>query len=177
MILWAQMLLRLKQLDLDYAIQNNKNQKGQIESCYEIAERYWSSVKVKLVSFKFLTKEDEIFFFKKIKPAFTSDIEYFKLMYNLEVLAPPDQYLDKFLSLEKKRLSRFILRNAEFYSYYKSDRSDLDEIYFLRINNTSVQRSYLRPYDNERLAKTSHDHLVASILALEKYDRHLNGET
>ena len=173
MILLAQMMLRLMQNDLDYAISNNTNLKGQIESCYEISNRYWEALKLKLIDFNFLSKEEEIYFFKNIKPRFTSEIEYFKLIYHFEVLNPPLGIFDKFMNLEKKRLDRFINQNAEFYLYYKSNCTEQDEIYFLRINNKSLDKSMLRPYDNEVQARTSHDHLVATIMALEKYDVYL----
>ena len=173
MILLGQMMLRLMQNDLDYAIANNNNIKGQIEGCYEISNRYWEALKQKLIDFSFISKEDEIFFFKNIKPRFTSEIEYFKLIYHFEVLNPPVGVLDKFMFMEKKRLNRFIQQNAEFYSYYKSNGTHLDEKYFLRINNKCESKSFLRPYDNEMQAKTSHDHMVASIMALEKYDAYL----
>lgn len=166
-------MLRLMQLDLDYAIQNNNHVKGQIESCYEISDRYWTTAKQKLIKFEFHSKQEEIFFFKKIKPAFTSEIEYFKLLYNLEVVITSDKQIDKFLLLERKRLQRFINHNSDFYAYYKDDRSDLDETYFLRANNKSNHKSNLRPYDNEKRARTSHDHLVAAIKALEKYEKYL----
>jgi hypothetical protein len=77
--------------------------------------------------------------------------------------------LQKFWNSEALRLEKFIKANQGFYDYYKKGETDKDEIYFRRDNSDFSNFLKARPYDLEHRAATSHDHLIANIIALEKY--------
>lgn len=58
------------------------------EQCFQLANHYWNKVKEKLNTCRFETDESEIEFFKMVKPKFTSEIEYYSLLYYSLVFEP-----------------------------------------------------------------------------------------
>jgi hypothetical protein len=51
-----------------------------IECCFEVANHYWPKIKALLAGYIFQSEAEEIYFFKTIKPLFTSAIEYYGLL-------------------------------------------------------------------------------------------------
>src|SRR6202040_4359461 len=80
-----------------------------------------------------LSKEDEIEFYKKVKPLFKSQIEFYNLLYQAEIFKPHDEAgtMKEFWILEQQKLDRFIKDNSDFYIYYKNQVTNQDEEYFL----------------------------------------------
>jgi hypothetical protein len=108
---------------------------------------------------QFDSTRDEIDYYKTVKPLFKSQIEYYNLIYQGELLRPKERSeLKEFWLREQQRLDKFIQENHEFYTYYKSGATNLDEDYFLATGFTDDQGNPLY-YDN----------LIANILALERY--------
>lgn len=152
-----------------------KKQLGIIQElgcCFHICTWHWSVIKELVAAYEFENIVDEIHFFKEIKPRFVSEIEYlgYVSFAELSKAKETDSYeLQKFWNNESQRMEKFIKANNGFYEYYKSGRTDKDELFFTRINNDLSNFLKAKPYDLESKATTSHDYLVATILALEKY--------
>jgi hypothetical protein len=164
------------QAELEQIMNGPGNFVRKLELSYETAQRFWISLQIKLVSSGFESNKEEIHFFRNIKPLFISGIEYFNLVYRLEVFKPAgDRELEAFLQNERQRLHNFTESIKEFYQYYKSGQTDRDEIYFLRSANTNKNPSVHKPY-LDIAASTSHDYLVSYILALEKYDDYIRSK-
>jgi hypothetical protein len=119
----------------------------------------------------FASTEEEIQFFKWVKPKFTCEIEYFRLLYHAELFLPEDEKdWTGFWKREAERLSRFITENREFWEYIKRDFVDNDAQYFTWAK-TDRQDSEVIVQRGEVVS--THDHLVASLLALEKYNEYV----
>lgn len=148
----------------------------ELECCFQICTRYWSIVRDRAARYEFDTVRDEIDFFKNVKPLFTSEIEYLGFVsfaeFTKEKETDPCE-LKKFWAHESLRLDKFIKANKDFHDYFKNGRTDKDKIFFTRENNDLSNFLKAKSYDLECRATTSHDHLVASILALEKYQAYL----
>lgn len=151
----------------------------ELDCCFQICTSYWAIVKDRVASCDFETINEEIYFFKKIKPLFTSEIEYYGFVSFAEITkekeADPVE-LQRFWSNETLRMEKFIKANQDFYEYYKSGKSDKDAIFFTRENSDLSNFLKAKPYDLETNATTSHDYLVSGILALEKYQNYLQKE-
>jgi hypothetical protein len=146
----------------------------EIECCYQVANKYWSLLRNELISYPFETVAEEIEFFKKFKPLFTSEIVFYELIYHAELFKPEKASdLKNFLLREKSRFSRFITIHAVFYDYYKMDDTSRDEIFFVRENNDYSNFLNAPAHDLEEKAATSHDYLVAQIIALKRYDKYI----
>lgn len=157
--------------DLQYCRQFNSSQHSLTECCFQTAILYWGRIRESLTDFKFENCQEEITFFKTVKPLFTSEIDYYNLIYH-SLLFQPDMIhfyqQEIFWKREPLRLERFIEENMDFYSYYKNGGTEMDKLYFLREANQTGNGKAFKDYDNEQTA-TSHDPLIATILALERY--------
>ena len=146
-----------------------------IESAYRIAQNYWERVK-KTVTDEFLVSEsNEIDFFRNIKPRFTSHIEYFLIIYQavLFLTDHPENQIG-YWEEETNRYKRFCDKQKEFIDYFESRSHYLDSVYFTRKNFNPNTIIAPKPYDIELEFCTSHDSLVASLLANRMYFQFVN---
>lgn len=142
----------------------------EVESCFRIAEGYWTELQQRTCTYRFATTEQEIAFFKHGKPLFTAEIMYYTLCYNAFLFQPLHAAETlTFWRREHERLQRFIDDNRRFYQYYKEGQTHLDTGYFLRKNFKPQNSLYAKVYDAEPAACTNKDPLVATIQALERY--------
>jgi hypothetical protein len=131
----------------------------EIESCFHISESYWALLRYEVSHYEFASVNEEISFFKKIKPLFVSESDYYSLLYHAELFRAQSSKKDQaiFLQRELKRLERFINENFDFYQRYKNKCTEKDHEWFVRTGSP------------EERAAASHDQLAASLLALERY--------
>jgi hypothetical protein len=146
-----------------------------IECCYQVCSNCWYAVKRKLASYEFDTREDEINYFRNIKPKITSEIEYYNLLYHASLFYPPDiRALKRFWMREGERLNKFTNENKDFLHYYRSGLTHKDHLYFVRANNKNLESMKCKPFGVNSFTSTSHDCLIAYFLALEKYTAYVN---
>ncbi len=159
-------------LQLEQQRAKSTNWEKEIENCFTIAMKVWKILQQKLEGFVFATDDEEIYFFKYIKPLFTSEVEYYNLLYHTRLFLPQNDPVQAqaFWERESRRFQRFKEEHQEFYRYYQSGFTNKDVDYFIRANSDLSNYALAKVYDLYEYATTSHDHLVASILALEKYD-------
>ena len=168
----AEQLFELMRQDMEHCRSKELDRLCELECCFHIAESYWAKLRQDLTGYVFENMADEIKFFRYIKPKFTSEVEYYSLLYHAELFRKDvldAVSLQKFWAREQQRLQRFITENEEFCGYYKKGDSSLDEIYFLRKNSDLSNFPRARVYDLDEKATTSHDSLVSTLLALERY--------
>lgn len=110
--------------------------------------------------------EDEIYFFKEVKPTLVSKLIYYKSVLKIESNTSGTKKLKiKFYQKTLYKIDQYFKNNKEFYQYYRSRASYKDQEYFLRNNENyiSLEDCYLMNYDF-RLC-TSHDYKVAIIMS------------
>ncbi len=160
--------------DLEHCKRKHLPPVTEIECCYQIAAKYWGVLRQKAAKYEFGSKEDEIYFFKVCKPLFVSEIIFYELLYHLELFKPDTKENRRNLFLrEKNRFAKLAWSNPEFFDYYKGGHTCKDEIYFVRSQDMTDDPN-LAPYDYNNKTLTSHDYLVAQIMALERYDKYLD---
>lgn len=78
--------------------------------------------------------QEEIHFFKTIKPKFTSKLKYFILLFNLESKRPisSEKLQKRYLEKALDHLDYYIEDNLEFYNYIRTGATYLDDKYFMR---------------------------------------------
>src|SRR5882757_6212741 len=59
-----------------------------IECCFIKSDQYWSRIKTEVAGHRFSSAAEEIYFFKHLKPSFTSQVEYYNLLYHVEIFKP-----------------------------------------------------------------------------------------
>ncbi|ESU28703.1 hypothetical protein FLJC2902T_12940 [Flavobacterium limnosediminis JC2902] len=124
-------------------------------------------VKKQILKKGFKSQQEEIHFFKVLKPKFVSKLIYYHTIYNFETRKPNagNKALQKFISNELESLKRFFDNNLEFYKYYRTGSCFLDHQYFIRGNidiKLNIDSLY---FETDKDFSTTHDFKVAKILA------------
>ena len=151
-----------------------------IECCFEVAGQYWQKLKHRLVGYHFPSEAEEIYFFKTVKPLFTSAIEYYGLLAHSQLFkdsGPDGDSLKKFYCREIQRLDKFKEANHDFYVYYTSGANHNDAAWFTRANNDGGNFLKAKPHDLDCNSATRYDYLVSTLIALEKYAVFLQANT
>jgi hypothetical protein len=120
--------------------------------------------------------QDEITFFKEMKPQILSLLVYFNKIYSIELKRPngSNDIQKEYYSKEQYSLTYFFERNIDFYQYYRSNSTHFDEYYFARgrfCPNLCVDS---QQFIQDPLFSTGYDYKVAKILANEMLRIYLN---
>jgi len=116
----------------------------------------------------FKDKEEEIYFFKVIKPYVLSEYLFHSKLFDIEAKQPVTS-----LKARKRYLKRMISEaqlffdeNPEFYHYYRIGSAHLDDKYFVRTNISCYFNCH--QYIVDPCFSTSHDYTLSAIKAYEK---------
>jgi hypothetical protein len=144
-----------------------------VENNFIIAGNYWSELRATVAEYDFTNEEQEILFFKTIKPLFIAELEYYSLVYHSLLFCPFDRSNQKkFWEREAKRPEDFKEQYRDFYLYHTSGRTDRDQQYYLRGNAKDASEMEFDSYDREPNSRTTHDNLIAKLWALERYAKY-----
>ena len=101
-----------------------------------LVEKWIKKLQRRIIKKTFDTQEDEIYFFKHIKPQIFSKLIYFVKLFNIESKRPRSNHSTqiKYLKNHIEKLQTFFNDNLEFYNYYRRGAMSLDEHYFVRGN-------------------------------------------
>ncbi|RYY72260.1 MAG: tetracycline regulation of excision, RteC [Chitinophagaceae bacterium] len=148
----------------------------QYKSSILLCKKAMAKLKNYISSYSFESVEDEVHFFKVIKPQFYSKYIYFINVYNFIMQKPTgsDDFVKDYINYELTDLKRFFDHNHSFYQYYRSGSTLMDEVYFTRGGfDVHVE---LEDFEEDELYSTSHDYKLSKIIANEKYQDFLNLE-
>ena len=122
-----------------------KAQKGGISQTIvpiiKLKEEMFMHLKAFISDYTFKSEEEEIRFFKEIKPKLFSRLIYYQKLYEFEVMRPNGS-IDvqiRYIEKELNRLTDFFDQNLEFYVYYRSGNTHLDQFFFAKPVLGSVQ--------------------------------------
>lgn len=126
----------------------------------------------------FNSELEEIYFFKELKPQFTSRLIYYNSIYKIETKKPfgGSKVLKKYYNNELDKLKRFFDNNLEFYKYYRTGSTFLDYKYFVRDKfdiKLSLDNYF---FETDKRFSTSHDFKVAKILANDLLQLYLENQ-
>jgi hypothetical protein len=153
--------VKIKELEFetDYTIQ-------QIESVIPIILQCLSEVKEYVLKHGFKNTDEEIYFFKYQKPIIVSKLIYYNAIYKIETKRPNDaKAVKKYLNEELRKLKKYFENNFEFYKYYRTNNSFIDEKLFVRGKHDiklSLDTVY---FETDHRFSTSHDYKIAKIIA------------
>lgn len=129
-------------------------------------------------NYTFPTNQEEIYFFKYTKPSIYCLLLYYLEVFHMESRCPPGnkRCKKKYLSKIQKKHKHFFNKNIDFYNYYRSQSTHLDEKYFLRANMDFRLNIDDIVFNTDPAFSTSHDFKVARIMAFEKLNTYINRE-
>lgn len=134
------------------------------------------TLREKFLEYKELSKEDEIDFFKEMKPEILSKLIYYNKIYSIELKCPNGSDIKQkdYYNKELDSLTFFFNRNLDFYQYYRSKSTHFDEYFFLRGTqkiNLCIDSSF---FISDKLFSTGYDFKIAKILSNEMLRIYLN---
>lgn len=141
-----------------------------------ICKKAMAKLKNYVSSYQFENIEEEINFFKEIKPMFYSKYIYFIWVYKFLTQKPPggEDILRAYINFHLTGLQRFFDDNKAFYQYYRTGAIQMDAIYYTR-GGFDVQME-LEDFEEDEQYSTSHDYKLSKLIATEKYQDYLNLE-
>lgn len=143
------------------------NEIQRCEKAIDISLKAKEQLRIIILKNQFKSLDEEILFFKEVKPQFTSKIIYYNSILKIEMKKPNggNRILKKYYNSELIKLKAFFDNELEFYKYYRSGNSYLDYKYFLRgkFDIKLALSSYY--FEVDKNFSTSHDYKVAKILA------------
>ena len=114
------------ELETDSSIQKT-------ETIIKLIIQSLSSLKEYVLKNGFKNTDEEIHFFKYQKPTIVSKLIYYNAIYKIETKKPyGEKQIKKYLNKELNKLKKFFDNNIDFYKYYRSGNSFLDENFFIR---------------------------------------------
>ena len=133
-------------------------------------------LRVKIQTYIFPTKEDEILFFKTKKPELLGRLLFFYKIYKIETQCPngSDEVIRNYINRELDNLTYFFNRNLDFYQYYRSHSTMYDKYYFVRGKADIRLCADSAQFDKDPNFSTGYDYTVAKILANEMLRIYLN---
>jgi hypothetical protein len=155
---------------------NNSSLTVQYKASVLICKKAMTKLKSYLNACALKTTEDEIRFYKNIKPQFYSKYIYFINLYNFTVQRPVGHtdIQEAYIRRQLAEIQNFFDHNRLFYSYCRADMTQLDEVYFTR--GAFGVHAELEDFEEDALFSTSHDYKLSKIIANERFQDFLHLE-
>ena len=137
---------------------NNLGRNSIVQKALGILKRF-------LTGYFFESLEEEIHFFKNVKPLFYSKFIYYIKVYNYHIKKPvgSEQVVSEFITTQLSDLKHFFDHNQAFYQYYRSGSTHLDTCYFTR-GNFDVYAE-IEDFQGDETFSTSHDYKISKVIA------------
>ncbi|WP_303317180.1 RteC domain-containing protein [Flavivirga abyssicola] len=139
------------------------------EKSIKVIKQTLKEIRNNVVAYEFENKQEEIHFFKNIKPKIYGKLIYYVKLFNVESKRPRSSNKSqiKYLNHHIDRLQNYFNDNLEFYHYYRRNETSLDEQYFLRGKTELCLFPDTFHYFIDEQFSTSHDSMVATILGYD----------
>ena len=126
----------------------------------------------------FSGEQDEIEFFKNIKPKVYGKLLYYAKIFSIETRRPNsrNKVQRKFLIQEQDKIAAFQNDNLEFYQYYRCNTTNLDDRFFVRGKADIRLCIGSLHFLIDPNFSTSHDHTVSVIMAYDMLSVYLKTE-
>ncbi|WP_185286214.1 RteC domain-containing protein [Chryseobacterium indologenes] len=161
----------------------SRSKKSAIDEAYHMVsflDKTLTELKAQINHKGFESILDEIIFFKRVKPEILGMLMFYNKVVKIEAYSPinselTEPYYTEQIKLLNKEYKKHIA-SSDFYSYYRTGRSDKDEYYFRlgNINYFDGVDSFFFEVDRE--FSTYYDYKIAQIKAYDLYHSYLSGK-
>ncbi|NCU06077.1 MAG: hypothetical protein GXC73_19110 [Chitinophagaceae bacterium] len=144
----------------------NLSEEDCIQLCFEAATNCKEQVIALVRTYHFRTLDEEIFFFKKIKPVISAEVEYYTYRYHVVLFKTQEaeNYEAELKSFYKRQLLRkekFKNEFEDFCKYVTEDSTYADKEWFTRHSQSKDSSLF--------------DGLMGRYLAIEKFEMYIKG--
>lgn len=164
-VLYKNMIEKIKDIQ-----QSEGNLIKHYQLCQDICKETLQQLKEQVLVQPFTNEEEEVLFFKHIKPSFYSHLIYFIELHNITLRCPIGnrKVQEVFFTTEYYRIKFTFDTNVELYHYYRNEETYLDAQFYLRnkrVLNKSMDYIYT---DESSVFATGYDYMVARFMAYER---------
>lgn len=141
-------------------------------STIPLIENSVEELRERVNSYDFTSPEEEIYFFKVLKPQFVSNLLYYNAIYKIEIKKPfgGKKVLRDYYRGELVRLKRYFDDYQTFYRYHRAGSTHLDHKYFLRHQHDFRLLPGMHFFVMDPKTCTSHGFVVAQVLANDRIE-------
>lgn len=138
--------------------------------CIDAVARTAAALKQYVLENGFPSVEDEIRFFRSVKPKFYSLLVYYGKVFELELDRPTGsrEIEVEYLKKAAAKLFYFYEKHRDFYQYYRAGYTYLDDKYFTRSKDNIISLKWEYGLDTDPNFTTGQDFIVAKIEGNEK---------
>ncbi|HBG41770.1 MAG TPA: RteC protein [Porphyromonadaceae bacterium] len=147
-----------------------------LEASHVLADAF-NRLKEFILSYNFKEEEEEILFFKEVKPKLCYRLIYYRKVYNIEMNRPIG--VDKqreYLCEKLNEINTYCTKRLDFIRYYRSGSTHLDSLYFLRGKADPEQYLETFYYELDPNFSTNCDFKIAKILSNDLLSAYLMHE-
>ncbi|WP_436414087.1 RteC domain-containing protein [Petrimonas sp.] len=165
--------LKLQEIELE-----ESNILDKASAAIRYLENIFEEIKIFIFNYTFNNKEEEIYFFKEIKPHLFCNLIYFRKVYNIETLRPAgsNSAIKEYYLKELNRIQSYFEKNIELYKYYRNGHTHFDNYYFLR-GKPDIQLTVDSFYfERDPNFSTTYDFTISKILANDMLIVYINNE-
>ena len=164
--------VKIEQIECSEVSTMNKS----LEACHVLADAF-NQLRAFVLPYNFKNEDEEILFFKEIKPKLCFRLIYYRKVYNIEMNRPTGidkqrEYLSEFLD----DINKYNCKRLDFIRYYRSGSTHLDTLYFLRGKTDGEQYLETFFYELDPNFTTNCDFKVAKILSNDMLAAYLTQE-
>lgn len=142
----------------------------------DIIQKYIDQLRERVIVYEFGSQEEEIIFFKELKPQVLSKQLYFNKIYCIESKFPTgsNEAAKRYLNDQLHSLEYYFNRHLDFHQYYRSGSTVYDKYYFVRGNVDPKLCNDSSRFNSDLKFSTVYDFKVAKIIANEMLRIYLN---
>lgn len=154
---------------LNFLETENEEILSRAEEGIQITKHTLDQLRALVLKRKFKNENEEIHFFKSIKPHVFSKLIYYQKLFNIESKRPrsSNKAQIKYFNKHIDRLQNYFNDHLEFYHYYRRGATFLDVHYFVRGKEDIRLFPDTFSFFLDEKFSTSHDSTVATILAYD----------
>lgn len=158
---------------------DEKNEITKSTRILKFLESKLGELKKFIVKYDFKSEEEEILFFKEIKPKIVSKLIYYMSVYKIEINRPKGSCstIETYLLTELDLLKHFFDCNIEMYHYYRTGGTHFDKIYFLRNRDADIPMNIACFYfECDVRFSTVYDYKIAKIMANDLLELYIKSQ-
>ena len=145
-----------------------ENKLQRAEQSYHVVQNVMQELKTYALTYTFNNKEEEIHFFKEVKPLFLKELIYYAELFYLESNKPfgSREVQRNYYLLEMERVRMFFDRNKLLYTYYRTGKTLYDDLFYLR----DIEHEFVMPQslpEMDARFSTVHSFKLSKIQAFE----------
>ena len=114
----------------------------------------------------FCNSEEEIRFFKSIKPLFTAEREYNQRLYHAAIFSMDNA---AFFDHEKRRMEKLLEQHFDFVQYYRTNETCNDTLWFKHGMAPYPTQLSMWQWETNPKHTSARDSWVAGMIAVERY--------